>query len=129
MNAVMQSSAHPLVVLERNRWIIQVLLDRLSAYGGSIFLVTDPHAGPTGAPKSSPHTHCLSHAGRGLAESIHGIFFFNIPGHSRRRGSRRCHRGCPPSFQAWIEQVAVTTLAYGPLHLERSQKMLSAPWR
>ncbi len=43
MNAVIQSSAHPLVVLERNTLITQALLDRLSAYSGSIFLVTDLH--------------------------------------------------------------------------------------
>ncbi|MGC9216288.1 hypothetical protein, partial [Acidithiobacillus sp.] len=43
MNAVIQSSAHPLVVLERNTLITHALLDRLSAYTGSIFGASDLH--------------------------------------------------------------------------------------
>ena len=56
MNTVNQSSAPPLVVLERNRWITQALLDRLSAYSGPIFLVTDLHrcAAALGAQRPTP---------------------------------------------------------------------------
>ena len=56
MNAVIQRSAHPLVVLERNRWITKALLERLSAYSGSIFLVTDLHccAVTLGAQRPTP---------------------------------------------------------------------------
>ncbi|MHB8211335.1 MAG: hypothetical protein ACYDDP_08340 [Acidithiobacillus sp.] len=43
MNAVIQSSAHPLVVLERNTLITHALLGRLSAYTGSISRVSDLH--------------------------------------------------------------------------------------
>ena len=43
MNAVIKHSAHPLVVLERDRLITQTLLDRMSTYAGSIFLVTNLH--------------------------------------------------------------------------------------
>ena len=45
MNAVIQSSAYPLVVLERNTLITQALLGRLSAYTGSISRVSDLHRG------------------------------------------------------------------------------------
>ena len=154
MNAVMQSSAHPLVVLERNRLITQALLDRLSAYSGSIFLVTDLHrcAVALGAQRPTP---VLVLAGK--------------PPESRWTDWRAqvksaAHASCPmmavdlpkesaaPSFltfqgiqgvvdlgdvsvnvtrhiQALIEQVGTTTLAYGPLHLDRSQKVLSAAGR
>lgn len=43
VNAVIQHSAHPLVVLEQNRLITHTLLDRLSTYAGSIFLITNLH--------------------------------------------------------------------------------------
>ena len=43
MNAVIPSSAPPLVGLERNTWITQVLLDRLPAYSEPVFWVTDLH--------------------------------------------------------------------------------------
>ena len=152
MNTVIQHSAHPLVVLERNRWITQAVLDRLSAYSGSIFLVTDLHrcAVALGAQRRTP---VLVLAGK--------------PPESRWADWRAqvrsvTHASCPmmavdlpkesaaPSFltfqgiqdavdlgdaavvdvtghiQALIAQDEVTTLAYGPLHLDRSQKILSA---
>lgn len=154
MNAVIPSSARPLVVLERNTWITQALLDRLSAYSGSIFRVTDLHrcAVALGAQRPTP---VLVLAGK--------------PPESRWTDWRAqvqsaTHASCPmmavdlpkastvPSFltfqgtqdavdlgdaavdvtrhiQALIEQDAVTTLAYGPLHLNRSQKILSAAGR
>ena len=40
MNSVIQSQAHPPVVLERNPWTTQALQGRLSAYSGSIFRVS-----------------------------------------------------------------------------------------
>ena len=43
MNAVMQSSTHPMVVMERNMFITNDLLDLLSAYTGSTFQVSDLH--------------------------------------------------------------------------------------
>ena len=43
MNAVIQSSAHPLVVLEQDRLITHTLLDRMATYARSIFLVTNLH--------------------------------------------------------------------------------------
>ena len=154
MNAVIQSSAHPLVVLERNKLITQALLDRLSAYSGSIFLVTDLHrcAVALGAQRLTPV-----------------LVLASKPPESRWTDWRAqvksaTHASCPmmavdlpkesasPSFltfqgiqdavdlgdatvdvlrhiQALIEQEAVTTLAYGPLHLDRSQKVLSAAGR
>jgi DNA-binding winged helix-turn-helix (wHTH) protein len=154
MNAINPSSAHPLVVLERNRWITQALLDRLSAYPGSIFRVTDLH-------------RCK------IALSVQRrtpvLFLAGKPPESRWTDWRAqvqsaTHASCPmmavdlpkastaPSFltfqgiqdavdlgdaavdvtrhiQALIERDAVTTLAYGPLHLDRSQKILSAAGR
>ena len=154
MNAVIQSSAHPLVVLERNKLITQALLDRLSIYSGSIFLVTDLHrcAVALGAQRPTP---VLILAGK--------------PPESRWTDWRAqvksvTHASCPimavdlptesaaPSFltfqgiqgavdlgdvsvnvirhiQTLIEQIGITTLAYGPLHLDQSQKTLSAAGR
>ena len=43
MNAVIQSSAHPLVALKRSTLIIHLFIDRLSAYTGSIFRVSGLH--------------------------------------------------------------------------------------
>ncbi|WP_143217935.1 hypothetical protein, partial [Acidithiobacillus ferrivorans] len=154
MNAVIQSSVHPLVVLERDRLITQTLLDRISAYSGSIFLVTDLHrcAVALGAQRPTP---VLILAGK--------------PPESRWTDWRAqvrsvTHASCPmlavdlpkesaaPSFltfqgiqdavdlgdvsvnvirhiQTLIEQIGITTLAYGPLHLDQSQKTLSAAGR
>ncbi|MCR2831744.1 hypothetical protein NR402_15860 [Acidithiobacillus ferrooxidans] len=154
MNAVIQNSAPPLVVLEQNRWITQALLDQLSAYSGSIFRVTDLHRCAV-ALDAQRRTPVLVLAGK--------------PPESRWTDWRAqvqsmTHASCPmlavdlpkesaaPSFltfqgvqdavdlgdaavdvtryiQALIEQVATTTLAYGPLHLDRSQKVLSAAGR
>ena len=47
MNAVIQSSAPPAGVLERNTLITHALLNRLSAYTRSIFRVSDLHRGKT----------------------------------------------------------------------------------
>ena len=154
MNTVNQSSAHPLVVLERNTLITQALLDRLPAYSGSIFLVTDLHrcAVALGAQRSTP---VLVLAGKPLE---------NRWTDWRAQVQSATHASCPmlavdlpkefaaPSFltfqglqgavdlgdaavdvtrhiQALIEQDAVTTLAYGPLHLDQAQKTLSAAGR
>ena len=154
MNAVNRSSAHPLVVLERNKLITQALLERLSAYSGSIFRVTDLHrcAVALGAQRPTP---VLVLAGK-LPESRWTDW--------RGQVQLATHASCPrmavdlskasaaPSFltfqgiqgtvdlgdasvdvlrriQALIEQDAVTTLAYGPLRLDRSQKILSAAGR
>ena len=154
MNAVIQHSAHPLVVLERNRWITQALLDQLSTYSGSIFLVTDLHrcAVALGAQRPTP---VLVLAGK-PPESRWSDW--------RAQVQSATHASCPmlavdlpkksaaPSFltfqgiqdavdlgdasvdiarhiQALIERVGTTTLAYGPLHLDRSQKVLSAAGR
>ena len=154
MNTVNQSSAHPLVVLERNTLITQALLDRLPAYSGSIFLVTDLHrcAVALGAQRSTP---VLVLAGKPLE---------NRWTDWRAQVQSATHASCPmlavdlpkefaaPSFltfqglqgavdlgdaavdvtrhiQALIEQDAVTTLAYGSLHLDQSQKILSAAGR
>ena len=154
MNAVNQSSARPLVVLERNTLITQALLDRLPAYSGSIFRVTDLHrcAVALSAQRSTP---VLVLAGKPL-ESRWTDW--------RAQVQSATHVSCPmmavdlpkastvPSFltfqgiqdavdlgdaavevtrhiQALIEQDAVTTLAYGPLHLDQSQKILSAAGR
>ena len=152
MNAVNQSSARPLVVLERNTLITHALLDRLPAYSGSIFLVTDLHrcAVALGAQRSTP---VLVLAGKPL-ESRWTDW--------RAQVKSVIQAPCPmmavdlpkastvPSFltfqgiqdavdlgdaavvdvtghiQALIAQDEVTTLAYGPLHLDRSQKILSA---
>ncbi|MBU2764868.1 hypothetical protein HAP94_01335 [Acidithiobacillus ferrivorans] len=154
MNAVIQGSAHPLVVLERNKLITQALLDRLSIYSGSIFLVTDLHRCAVALGTQRP-TPVLVLAGK--------------PPESRWTDWRAqvksaTHASCPimavdlptesaaPSFltfqgiqgavdlgdvsvnvirhiQTLIEQVGTTTLAYGPLHLDRSQKTLSAAGR
>jgi DNA-binding winged helix-turn-helix (wHTH) protein len=154
MNAVNQSSARPLVVLERNTLITHALLDRLPAYSGSIFLVTDLHrcAVALGAQRSTP---VLVLAGKPL-ESRWTDW--------RAQVKSVIQASCPvmavdlpkaptaPSFltfqgiqdavdlgdasvdvtrhiQALIEQDAVTTLAYGPLCLDQSQKILSAAGR
>jgi hypothetical protein len=47
MNAVIQSSAHPLVVPERTTLITHALLNRLSADTGSTFRVSDLRRGKT----------------------------------------------------------------------------------
>ena len=154
MNAVNQNSAHPLVVLERNKLITQALLERLSAYSGLIFRVTDLHryAVALGAQRPTP---VLVLAGKS-PESCWTDW--------RGQVQLATHASCPrmavdlpkasaaPSFltfqgiqgtvdlgdasvdvlrhiQALIEQDAVTTLAYGPLHLDRTQKILSAAER
>ena len=154
MNAVNRSSAHPLVVLERNKLITQALLERLSAYSGLIFRVTDLHryAVALGAQRPTP---VLVLAGK-PPESCWTDW--------RGQVQLATHASCPrmavdlpkasaaPSFltfqgiqgtvdlgdasvdvlrhiQALIEQDAVTTLAYGPLHLDRTQKILSAAER
>ncbi|OFA16674.1 hypothetical protein A4U49_06185 [Acidithiobacillus ferrivorans] len=154
MNAVIQSSVHPLVVLERDRLITQTLLDRISAYSGSIFLVTDLHrcAVALGAQRRTP---VLILAGK-PPESRWADW--------RAQVQSMTHASCPimavdlpkastaPSFltsqsihgavdlgdvsvnvirhiQTLIEQVGITTLAYGPLHLDQSQKTLSAAGR
>ena len=154
MNAVIQNSTHPLVVLERNSWITQSLLDRLSAYSGSIFLVTDLHRCAV-ALDAQRRTPVLVLAGK-PPESRWSDWSAQVQSVT--------HASCPmmavdlpkesaaPSFltfqdiqdavdlgdvsvdvtrhiQALIEQVGTTTLAYGPLHLDRSQKVLSAAGR
>ncbi len=153
MNAVIQNSTHPLVVLERNSWITQSLLDRLSAYSGSIFLVTDLHRCAV-ALDAQRRTPVLVLAGK-PPESRWSDW--------RAQVQSATHASCPmlavdlpkeataPSFlfqgiqdavdlgdaavnvtghiQALIERIGTTTLAYGPLHLDRSQKILSAAGR
>ncbi len=156
MNTVMQSLAHPLVVLGRNSLITQPLLDRLSAHSGSIFLVTDLHRCAVAPSVQRPTT------GHALAGK---------PPESRwakwsAQDQSATHASCPrmavdlpkesaaPSFiafqgiqgpldlgdgtvdvnrriQALIEPDGMTTLAYGPLHLDRTQKTgmrRHAPW-
>ena len=154
MNAVIQNSAHPLVVLERNRWITQAFLDRLSAYSGSTFLVTDLHRCAV-ALDAQRRTPVLVLAGK-PPESRWSDW--------RAQVQSATHASCPmlavdlpnastvPPFltspaiqdavdlgdaavdvtrhiQALIERVGTTTLAYGSLHLDRSQKILSAAGR
>nr|NDU42292.1 hypothetical protein [Acidithiobacillus ferrianus] len=147
MNAVIQHSAHPLVVLERDRLLTQTLLDRMSTYAGSIFLVTNLHRCAVALGVQRP-TPVLVLAGK-PPESRWSDW--------RAQVQSATHASCPmvavdlpkasaaPSFltfqgihdavdvtrhiQAWIEQVGTTTLAYGSLHLDRSQKMLNAAGR
>ena len=154
MNAVIQSSAHPLVVLERNRLITQALLDRLSTYSGPIFLVTDLHrcAVALGAQRRTPV-----------------LFLAGKPPESRWTDWKAqvrwaTHASCPvaaidvskgsaaPVFlksqiikdmvdlddpsvdvahhvERLIQQTAITTLAYGPLQIDQSRKTLSSAGR
>ena len=154
MNAVNQSSTHPLVVLERNRWITQDLLDRLSAYSGSIFLVTDLHRcavaldaqRPTpvlvlaGKPPESHWTDWSAQV-KSVIQAPCPLMAVDLPKASTAP-SFLTFQGTQDAvdlgdaavdvtghIRALIEQDAVTTLAYGPLHLDRSQKVLSAAGR
>lgn len=154
MNAVNQSSAHPLVMLERNRWITQALLDRLSAYSGSIFLVTDLHrcAVALGAQRSTPvlvlagkppesrwtdwsaQVQTVTHASCpmmavDLPKESAAPAFLTFQGIQDAVDLGDVSVDVPRHIQALIEQVGTTTLAYGPLHLDRSQKTLSAAGR
>ena len=155
MNAVNQSPARPLVVLERNTLITQALLDRLPAYSGSIFLVTDLHrcAVALGAQRLTPvlflagkppesswadwraqvqsatHASCPMMA-VDLPRASTAPSLFNIPGYPEDvvdLGDASVD--VTRHIQALIEQIGMTTLAYGPLHLDRSQKVLSAAGR
>ncbi|MEY2334404.1 hypothetical protein GL267_012320 [Acidithiobacillus ferrianus] len=148
MNAAIQSSAHPLVVLERNGLITRALLDRLSTYTGPVFRVSDLHRCQVvlGAQRRTP---VLFLAGKPLesdwsdwgaqvksmTHAVCPMMAVDLPREStapsflRSRGIQQDSGDVARRIQAWIEQVAVTTLAYGPLHLDRSQKMLSAAGR
>lgn len=157
MNAVIQRPVRPLVVLERNTWITQALLDRLSAYSGSIFLVTDLRrcAVALGAQRSTP---VLVLAGKPLesrwtdwSAQVKSVIQAPCPMMAVDL-PKASAESAAPSFitsqglqdvvdlgdasvdvirhiQALIERDAVNTLAYGPLHLDRSQKILSAAGR
>ena len=154
MNTVVQSSAHPLVVLERNTLITNALLDRLPAYGGSIFLVIDLHrcAVALGAQRSTP---VLVLAGmppesrwsdwraqvQSATRASCPMMAVDLPKESAAP-SLLTFQGIQDAvnlgdasvdvtrhIQALIAQDAVTTLAYGPLHLDRTQKILSAAGR
>jgi DNA-binding winged helix-turn-helix (wHTH) protein len=154
MNAVIQSSAHPLVVLERNRLITQALLDRLSAYSGSVFRVSDLHRCKValgaqrltpvlvlaGKPpesswadwgaqvKSVTHTSCpMMAVDLPKASTAPSILTFQGIQDAVDLGDASVD--VTRHIQALIEQVGTTTLAYGPLHLDRSQKILSAAGR
>jgi len=154
MNAVIQNPTPPLVVLERDRLITQTLLDRMPTYAGSIFLVTNLHrcAVALGAQR---HTPVLVLAGKPLESrwadwraQVQSVTHASCP----MMAVELPKESAAPSFltfqgiqdavdlgdvsvdvtghiQTLIEQVATTTLAYGPLHLDRSQKMLSAAGR
>ena len=154
MNAVIQNSAHPLVVLERNRLITKALLDRLSAYSGSIFLVTDLHRCKI-ALSAQRLTPVLFLAGKPLesrwtdwSEQVKSVIqapcpmmavglpkastapsFLTFQGVQDALDLGDASVDITRHIQALIEQDAVTTLAYGPLHLDRSQKILSAAGR
>ena len=154
MNAVIQHSAHPLVVLERDRLITQTLLDRMSTYAGSIFLVTDLHRcavalgaqWPTpvlvlaGKPpesrwsdwraqvKSATHASCPMMA-VDLPKESAAPSFLTFQGIQDAVDLGDAAVDVTRHIQALIEQVGTTTLAYGPLHLDRSQKTLSAAGR
>jgi DNA-binding winged helix-turn-helix (wHTH) protein len=154
MNAVNQSSAHPLVVLERNKLITHALLDRLPAYSGSIFLVTDLHRcavalgaqRPTpvlvlaGKPPESRWTDWRAQV-KSVIQASCPVMAVDLPKASTAP-SFLTFQGIQDAvdlgdasvdvtrhIQALIEQDAVTTLAYGPLHLDRTQKILSAAGR
>ena len=154
MNAVMQSSAHPLVVLEQNRLITQALLDQLSAYSGSIFLVTDLHrcAVALGAQRRTPvlvlagkppesrwtdwraqvksatHTSCPMMA-VDLPKESAAPSFLTFQGIQGAVDLGDASVDVLRHIQALIERIGMTTLAYGPLHLDRTKKILSAAGR
>ncbi|MCR2831674.1 helix-turn-helix domain-containing protein [Acidithiobacillus ferrooxidans] len=154
MNAVMQSSAHPLVVLEQNRLITQALLDRLSAYGGSIFLVTGLHrcAVALGAQRRTPvlvlagkppesrwtdwraqvksatHTSCPMMA-VDLPKESAAPSFLTFQGIQGAVDLGDASVDVLRHIQALIERIGMTTLAYGPLHLDRTKKILNAAGR
>jgi len=154
MNAVIQSSAHPLVVLERNTLITQALLKRLSAYSGSIFRVSDLHL-CTIALRAQRPTPVLFLAGKPL-ESRWVDWKAQV--------KLATHASCPitaidlskgsaaPAFlksqiiedmvdlddpsvdvahhiERLIQQTAITTLAYGPLQIDQSRRTLSSTGR
>jgi len=154
MNAVIQSSAHPLVVLERNTLITHALLDRLSAYTGSIFRVSDLHRCKI-ALSAQRLTPILFLAGKPLESS-----WADWKAHVKWA----THTSCPitaidlprgsaaPAFlksqiienmvdiddpsvdvarhlEKLIQQTAITTLAYGPLQIDQSRKTLSSAGR
>ena len=68
MNAVMQSSTHPMVVMERNMFITNDLLDLLSTYTGSTFQVSDLHRCKVALSTQRP-TPVLFLAGKPLESS------------------------------------------------------------
>ncbi|HUX19070.1 MAG TPA: hypothetical protein VMV63_07770, partial [Acidithiobacillus sp.] len=154
MNAVIQSSAHPLVVLERNTLITHALLDRLSAYTGSIFRVSDLHLCKIALRAQRP-TPVLFLAGKPL-ESRWVDWKAQV--------KLATHASCPvtaidlskgsaaPAFlksqiiedmvdlddpsvdvahhiERLIQQTAITTLAYGPLQIDQSRRTLSSTGR
>jgi DNA-binding winged helix-turn-helix (wHTH) protein len=154
MNAVIQSSAHPLVVLERNTLITHALLDLLSAYTGSIFRVRDLHRCKI-ALSAQRLTPVLFLAGKPL-ESRWADWKAQV--------KWATHASCPvtaidlskgsaaPAFlksqiiedivdlddpsvdvahhiERLLQQTAITTLAYGPLQIDQSRKTLSSAGR
>ena len=150
MNAVNQNSAHPLVVLERNKLITQALLERLSAYSGLIFRVTDLHrcAVALGAQRTTPVLVLAGKSPESCWTDWRGQVQLATQASCPRMAVDLPKASAAPSFltfqgiqgtvdlgdasvdvlghiQALIKQDAVTTLAYGPLHLDRSQKILS----
>ncbi len=154
MSAVVQSSARPLVVLEQNRLVSQALLGRLSVHGGMLYRVTDLHrcaialraqqATPVlvlaGKPpenlwvdwitqvRSVIRASCpiLAVDGREASATTFLLTIQDLPDAVALDNSTR---EVVHSLQALIEREGTTTLAYGPLHLDRTHKTLGAAGR